>query len=145
MNSTHESANLQLAERAYEALLADDLDAFLALCASEVVLVYPGDGAIRYGGHFQGADGIRHWSDLHDEAEEILAFDIQHMMSSGGFVFVVGRFEGRALETDQRWGTRFVHVLTIEAGVLVRFEAFFDTAVAFEAHGGPPPRMSVDP
>jgi ketosteroid isomerase-like protein len=128
------ATNLELAERAYEAMLSDDFEEFVALCAPQAEVEYPGEGVLPYGGRFLGHEGMRRWGDLHDEHEEILDFQIQQQLPSGDFVLTIGRFEGRARDTGRDWETRFAHAMTFQAGLLTRFEAFFDTAAAAEAH-----------
>lgn len=72
--------------------------------------------------------------EAHDEAEEILAFEPAEFIQDGDRVVVLGRFEGRARDTGRTWSTAFVHLLTFADGLLTRWQAFFDTAAAIDAH-----------
>ena len=129
--------NARIVERLYEALEADDMDAAVALCSPEVEWHYPAFGALSYGGQWTGRDGILRWADAHDEAEEILDFRVEDLVAAGDHVFAVGYFRGRARPDGDTWETRFVHALTIRDGQVIRFEAFFDTAAAVDAHRKP--------
>lgn len=126
---------IQLAEQLYAAVVEDDSGRFLELCASHAVIAYPGEGRLPYGGEWQGRSGIEAFLTAHDGAEEILVFEPIDMIEGGQTVAVLGRFEGLAKPGAATWSTRFVHALTFDdAGLLARWEAFFDTSAAVEAH-----------
>jgi ketosteroid isomerase-like protein len=125
---------IELAERLYEAVVQDDSVPFLALCADDVVIDYPGKGLLPYGGTWNGRDGARAFLDAHDATEEILAFDVGQIVADGDSVLALGNFEGRSKATNELWSTSFVHVLTFEAGLLTRWQAYFDSSAAVEAH-----------
>jgi hypothetical protein len=127
-------APIELAEQLYAAALEDDPAPFLARCAPDAVIVYPGEGLLPYGGQWRGRSEIEAFLSAHDEAEEIVSFDVIDMLESGEAVTVVGRFEGRAKPGSATWSSRFVHLLTFRGGLLERWEAFFDTAAALDAH-----------
>ena len=129
-----ESRALNVVERLYAALDDDDVDAFLRLCAEDVVFRYPAEGVLPYGGTWTGRDGVRQFLELHDGAEEILKFELGEMAASGASVFVRGVFEGRAKPEGSVWSTQFVHALVVVDGELAQWEAFFDSAAAVEAH-----------
>ncbi len=129
--------NLQVAERIYARLEADDIPGLLELCGPAVELVYPADGQLPYGGEWRGHDGVIAWSEAHDAAEEILDFEVHSMRAADDDdVLVVGRFQGRARPSGRVWETRFIHLLTFAGPRLQRLEAVFDTAAAVEAHRG---------
>lgn len=125
----------RVAEAMYRALDADDVPGFLDLCADDVTIRYPADGRLAYGGEWNGPDRAAAFLDTHDDAEEILVFDVHEMLERDGTVCALGTFTGRVKPTGREWSTRFVHLLTVEEGRLKAWEAFFDTAAAIEAHG----------
>lgn len=125
---------VDLAERLYAALEEDDVTPFLGLCAPDVVIEYPAEKRLPYGGTWRGREGVDQFLTAHDAAEEILLFEPVDMVASDDTVIVLGRFQGKAKPTSVLWSTRFVHVLTFRDGLLRRWESFFDTAAAVEAH-----------
>lgn len=125
---------LELVERLYHALEQDDTDPFLELCSESAVFEYPAQGLLSYGGRWERREGIGRFLDAHDEAEEIIRFEPGDMVAKDDTVLVIGFFEGRAKPSGRTWSTRFVHVLTLEGGRLGRWQAFFDSAAAVEAH-----------
>ena len=128
------SPTLHFAESLYDALDGEDIEPFVGLCAEDVTIRYPAAGLLPYGGTWHGRDGVRAFLEAHDEAEEILAFEPSHMTADGDRVFVLGTFEGRAKPTGVVWSTEFVHVLSVVSGRLMRWDGYFDTAVALQAH-----------
>jgi uncharacterized protein len=127
-------ANLDLVRRAYDALDRDDIPAFLELCATDAEWAYPAEGRLPYGGRWRGQDEITRFFDTHDEAEEILDFRVDEMLADGDLVSALGSFRGRAKPSGRVWETRFAHAITIRGGLIQRFEAYFDTDAAVQAH-----------
>lgn len=125
---------LDLAERVYAALDEEDVGPFLALCAPNATVEYPASGRLPYGGTWSGRGAIERFLGAHEEAEEILVFEPGQMHAAGDVVFVLGHFEGKARDTGRTWSTQFVHILRFRDGLLARWQSFFDTAAALEAH-----------
>lgn len=126
--------NLELAKGLYQTLEENDIPAFLELCAEDAVFEYPAENLLPYGGRWRGREEIARFLDLHDEAEEILDLDVRTMVPADDGVLVLGRFQGRAKPSGRTWETSFVHALSMKAGRLERWQAYFDSAVAVEAH-----------
>jgi ketosteroid isomerase-like protein len=127
---------LRTAEQLYAALETDDVAGFLSLCADDATVSYPAQGKLGYGGVWDGKDGVEGFLDAHDMAEEILAFEVEQLIGEDSTVMARGSFTGRAKPVGTEWSTEFVHILEIVDGRLRRWEAFFDTAAAIEAHSG---------
>jgi ketosteroid isomerase-like protein len=121
-------------EGAYAALDAGDIEAFLAFFAADAFVRYPADGKLPYGGTWRGHQEIGRFLDVHDETEEIVVFDVQTVETAGEWVFARGRFVGRTRRTGVEWTTEFIHTFHVRRGVIVEWDAFFDTAAAMEAH-----------
>ena len=120
--------------RAYAALDDDDVEAFLAFFADDAIVRYPAAGSLPYGGTWRGIAKIRRFLDVHDETEEIVVFQVRTIEAAGERVFARGRFAGRSKRTGREWQTEFVHAFGVAHGLIVGWDAFFDTAAAAEAH-----------
>ena len=131
-----EAENLESIRQGYEALERDDVDGFLGMCAPDVEWCYPAQGRLAYGGTWRGREGIAKFLAAHDAAEEIVDLRLDELLTQGDRVVVVGRFRGRARPSRRPWETRFVHCITLNNGLWQRFEAYFDTAAAVDAHSG---------
>jgi ketosteroid isomerase-like protein len=134
MSGMSNDQSADVVERLYAALDAGDVAAFLELCAGDAVFQYPAEGLLPYGGTWRGREGIGEFLELHDQAEEILRFEPADMLTEGATTLVLGFFEGRTKPGRHVWSTSFVHALAITGSQLQRWEAFFDSAVAVEAH-----------
>ena len=111
-----------------------DVPTIVAFLADDAIVSYPAEGSLPYGGSWQGPDAIGRFLDLHEETEEILDFEPDSMAVDGGRVFVRGRFEGRSMATGRSWATRWVHAFEVVDGRIQRWESYFDTAAALQAH-----------
>lgn len=125
---------VELAEAIYEAVVSDDPRPFLERCWPDAVIEYPAAGRLSYGGAWAGHEGILAFLEAHDAAEVIDVFEPDEMLEIGDTAIVLGRFEGRAKPSMTPWSTRFVHVLRFSRGRLRRWDAYFDTAAAIDAH-----------
>ena len=123
-----------LIERFYAALDVGDVPTIVAFLADDAIVSYPAAGALPYGGSWHGPDAIGRFLDLHEETEEILEFEPASILVDGVQVLVRGRFRGRSRTTGRTWETRWVHAFEVENGTIQRWEAYFDTAAALEAH-----------
>lgn len=126
------SASTGLVERFYAAL--DDLPALVELIAPDIVIRYPAAGLLAYGGEWHGAEQVVRFLEAHDDAEEIVDFELRELVASGEQVVALGLFRGRAKPAGRPWTTEFVHAFTVVGGRVQRFQAFFDTAAALAAH-----------
>lgn len=125
--------NIALVEQLYAALDADDVPRALELCSDDVEWSYPAVAGLTYGGEWRGRDGVAAFLDAHDRAEEILEFRVDETVAQGDHVAAFGLYRGRAKPDGSIWETRFVHLLTVEAGLIQGFAAYFDTAAALAA------------
>ena len=123
-----------LIERFYAALDGGDVPTIVAFLADDATVSYPAEGALPYGGSWQGPDAIGRFLDVHDETEEILDFEPDRMAVDEEQVLVRGLFSGRSRITGRTWTTRWVHAFEVHDGRIHRWEAYFDTAAAIEAH-----------
>lgn len=126
--------NVDVARRVYDALENDDVQGLLSLCSDNIEWRYPAEGLLSYGGLWTGPDATIRFLDAHDAAEDILEFRVDDLVAGADRVLGLGFFRGRAKDSGTIWQTRFVHDLTIRAGKLVVFEAYFDSAAAVAAH-----------
>jgi len=120
-------------ERLYEAVAGDDNAAIIAWCTADSVWTYPPVEGLSYGGTWRGRDGVAAFLDAHDEAEEILEFEIERTVIDADVAVVIGSYTGRAKASGRTWQTPFAHVLTVRSGLVASFTAYFDTAAALSA------------
>ena len=127
-----QEGSIGVVERFYAAF--DDLPALFELITPDVVIRYPAAGVLAYGGDWHGTEEVVRFLTAHDDAEEIVDFELRELVASGERVVALGLFRGRAKPAGRPWTTEFVHAFTVQGGRVHRFQAFFDTAAALAAH-----------
>jgi ketosteroid isomerase-like protein len=125
--------NVALVEDLYAALDAAEVPRALELCHADVEWSYPPVAGLPYGGEWRGRGGLAAFLDAHDGAAEILEFRVEGTVAEGDRVAAFGLYRGRAKPDRRTWETRFVHVVTVEAGLIRGLTAYFDTAAAVAA------------
>lgn len=128
-----EADNVALVQQLYAALDADDVQRALELCSDEVAWSYPPVAGLPFGGEWRGRDGLSTFLDTHDAAEEILEFRVDGTVAQGDLVAAFGLYRGRAKPLGRIWETRFLHLVTAQAGRIRGLTAYFDTAAAVRA------------
>jgi ketosteroid isomerase-like protein len=127
--------NVVLVRRLYDAFEALDLDAILEIVSPDVVVVQAPE--LPWGGEFQGHDGLGRFFGL---LSEHIRSKVTHeeIFAAGDRVVQVGRTRGTVTATGQPFDIAEMHLLTVNDGKVVRFEAHIDTPAMLEALEQPP-------
>jgi ketosteroid isomerase-like protein len=120
----------------YWAFRAGDIPAILAKLSPDVIWGEPDNPFNPAAGTRVGHTGFLEWVNIGEASEEVLALEPQHVLTNGDMVAVVGRTTCRAKSTGRTYRTDFVHLVTLRAGKIVRFQEFLDTYAAGEAFRG---------
>jgi uncharacterized protein len=129
-----QASNLERVKAGYAAFAAGDMDVVMALLSPE--LVWHEAETLPYGGVYHGPEAVmenifmaigRDWNDY---VAEPLRF-----IDGGVHVVVLGEYRGIHNESGGRLKVPFAHVWRMEAGQLVEFYQFTDTAGWLAAAG----------
>lgn len=126
-------STLDVVKAAYRAFASGDIPSLVALLDEDVVWGQPDNPHIPSAGTRSGIDGVLEWARIGHATEDVQLVEPRRFAVDGdtvaviGFMRVVARPTGRSYEMD------FVHVVTVRAGRIVRFQEFFDTWAAAEA------------
>ena len=85
-------------------------------------------GVIPWGGPRRGRQAIQAFFEALAIHLVFEVFDPRRFAAEGDLVFVQGRTVARVTATGRGFDMPWVHVFTIEAGRVKRFEEFYDTA-----------------
>ncbi|MFP4013294.1 MAG: nuclear transport factor 2 family protein [Chitinispirillaceae bacterium] len=129
-----EAQNIGILKNAYALLDKDDYDGFVEMCTSDAVWLYPVIKHIPYSGRWIGRQQISRFLKLHNEVEEVIDFRPGEFLAQGNRVAVPGFYRGHVISNGRVWDSNFVHLVTLKEGRIDRYEAFFDTAAAMDAH-----------
>ena len=126
-------SNVDIARRSYEAFERKDLAGVVAEMSEEIR--WEQAQGLPHGGLYEGLPAVvehifgpldaEWWAEFHAVPAEFL--------DAGEHVVVLGRYTGRAKVTGKPLDVPYVHVWTVEAGKVVRFRQFLDTAGWVEA------------
>jgi uncharacterized protein len=60
-----------------------------------------------------------------------VVFEPQEFIEAGDSVTVLGYLEAFALDTNQKFQSEWVHVITVRDGKIIRWRGFYDTAARY--------------
>lgn len=125
--------NLKIVHQLYSAFSKRDIDTIVELLSSDVEWGEPENPFNPAGGTRHGHQGFIEWLNIGRQAEDILILEPKKMLTDDDSVAVVGYMKCRAIPTGKTYESDFVHVVTIKAGKVTKFQEFFDTYIAGEA------------
>ena len=125
--------NIEIVKKVYEAFARRDINSILDLLSSEVEWGEPENPFNPAAGTRYGHKGFLEWSNIGQEAEEILELELKKFLDDDDTVAVVGYTKCLAKPTGKIYETDFVNLVTLNNGKVIRFREFFDTYAAGEA------------
>jgi uncharacterized protein len=126
-------ANVEIVQRMYAAFARRDIPAILAMLSPDVEWGEPPNPFNPAGGTRRGHEGFLEWIEIGRQSEDIVVLEPRKMLVDDDSVAVVGFMRCRAIPTGKEYESDFVHVVTLEAGKVAKFQEFFDTYAAGEA------------
>jgi uncharacterized protein len=122
--------NLAVVQRLYGAFADRDLEAILAVCSPDIVVVQADE--LPWGGTHHGHDGLVEF--LAALAGTITSrVETKTMFVAGDHVIQGGTTAGTVNASGAAFSIDEVHVFTVADGVIVRFEAYIDTPAMLDA------------
>jgi len=131
MNTQEE--NINIVKSLYDAFGKRDINGILAMLHPDVEWGEPPNPFNPAGGTHHGHAGFLEWANIGRQSEEILVLQPIKMLTDHDSVAIVGTMKCLALPTGKTYESDFVHLVTIEAGKVKKFQEFFDTYLAGEA------------
>ena len=118
---------------AYRAFAARDIGALVGSLAPDVVWVQPDNPHIPSAGTWRGVEGVKEWLSIGAATESVERLELRHILIDGDTAVVIGFMRVVARATARTYEMDFVHVVTVRAGKIVRFQESFDTYTAAQA------------
>jgi ketosteroid isomerase-like protein len=129
-----EHPNVALVRSFYDALAARDLDTIGVLASPEIEITQTDE--LPWGGRFHGHDGLGQFF-LALVGTITSQVTIERIYASGDEVVQVGRTAGTVNVSGAEFDVAEVHVLTVQDGLITRFDARIDTPAMLEALNAP--------
>jgi ketosteroid isomerase-like protein len=124
--------DVEKVEEIYRAFGKRDLQAIIMLMANDVEIRQSAE--LPWGGCYRGHDGVNSFlAQLSENLENRLT--LEGVIDAGEQVVVSGRTSGKARSTGLEFDIPFVHVWTVQEGLITRFEPYIDNATMLVALG----------
>lgn len=124
---------LQTVQQAYAAFGAGDIPALLALCSPQVRWQFTADRDAPYTATVRGPGQLAEWLGTVAASDEIHVFEPQAMLPGPGHVTVIGMERTTLRATGKTFECPWVHVFTVQAGLITEFWGLIDTQAVAEA------------
>lgn len=125
--------NIKIVQQIYSAFARRDINTIVGLLSADVEWGEPENPFNPAGGTRYGHNGFIEWLNIGRQAEDILVLEPRKMLTDNDSVAVVGYIKCLAIPTGKTYESDFVHLVTIKAGKVTKFQEFFDTYIAGEA------------
>ncbi len=122
-----------LVRKGYQAFQNGDMETLGSLFADNIEWRIPKVEGAPYDSNIRGRQRVMEFFQQLNETEELLLFEPEDFIASGGKVAVTGRSRMKVRATGRISETQWVHIFTLEDGRVVRFFEMFDTAEAQRA------------
>ena len=128
-----EATNTQVIQTAFACFAQGDVAGILNTLTDDVTWhVAPVENA-PYTGTRHGTAGAADFFATMAASEDTLKFEPREFIAQDDKVVVVGHYEGKVKTTGRTYETYFVHVFTLQAGKIVSFREYTDTAAQQQA------------
>jgi uncharacterized protein len=126
--------NLAVVQKLYDAYRTKDLPLIFSLLAPSIQ-IYQSD-LLPWGGLYRGYDGAqRFFAALTRHIDSRV--DVERFVEAGDQIVVIGWSRGRVNATGKPFEVAVVHVCTVAANRVTRFEAYIDTPAMIVALAAP--------
>jgi uncharacterized protein len=130
----NEQQNVRMVQQAYEAFSRGDIQGVLRTLSEQVEWHTPTVEGVPFGGEYRGPEEVARFFSAMNESEEITRFEPREFIAQGEKVVALGRFAATVRATGREVEGEWVHVFTIRDGKVVKFQEYFDTAMAANAY-----------
>ena len=125
---------LAVVQTLYAAFGENDMAGILTLVDPGVVWIFHGpENVIPYAGTHKGRAGVEQFFTVIAETIDVKAIGRRHVSAEGNVVSVVGWERAIHRETGGEYVANWVHVFTVQNGLITRFEEIADSGALIEA------------
>jgi uncharacterized protein len=124
--------NVEIMRRAYEAMNRDGLDAVVRFAHADIEFVPPPELPT---GPARGVEAVEQFARQWVETFDDFRIEPERFIDAGNQVVVFVRDSGRVKGSDAEIHNRFIHVWTLAAGKVMKWQTFTDESRALEAAG----------
>lgn len=129
----------QLVMQAYQFYKDKNIKGILGLNDDNVEWIGPESDIIPFAGSFHGKDQVAQFFSKLEQSQDVVRFEPQIFIAEDDKVAVTGIARWTVKATGQTYDSPWVHIFTVRANKIVRFEQHGHTAAAEAAYRSSPP------
>ncbi|CAH0194020.1 nuclear transport factor 2 family protein [Chryseobacterium sp. Bi04] len=127
-------ANMEVVKKNYAAFGAGDIPGVQAVVSENTVWIYHGAPPIPYTGTYNGKEGVKTFINNIINNVKVLNFKVDKMVAGENNTVIVTGEETQEINSNKKILTqKWIHVYTVENGLITKLEEFANTAAAVEA------------
>lgn len=126
--------NAAIVRKLYECFGQGDLDGVLSRMTADIQWHIPQIAGVSLSGPRRGQDSIREFFLGLAQSQEIGEMEVNHVVSQGDIVVVLGRYSRRVKPTGRRFSSEFAHAFQLSQGKVEKFQEYLDTAAVAAAY-----------
>jgi ketosteroid isomerase-like protein len=129
------ASSVELVQSLFEAFGRGDVPTILSRLSPDCEWINAGEG-IPAAGSYTGPAGAAEFFRKLGESEEVTRFEPKEFFTSGDDVVAYGYEECRIRSNGHQVSTNWMMLFRVRAGMVTRFESFYNTAAYALAHRG---------
>lgn len=129
----NEDANIQTLREAYLKFQTGDFSGLIEHFDDDIYFIVPEIENVPYGGLWHRKPAAIKFFEILTSAEDISDYEAREFIATGDKVVVLGRMTSTVRSTGRHYSTEWVHVHTMQAGMITNFTVYLDTAAALRA------------
>ena len=126
-------SNTEIVQDAYGKFGSGDIAGLVGLCSEDIHWQTPEIENASFGGKCQGHAAVGEFFGALVADEDITLFEPMEFIADGDKVVVLGRSASNVKSTGRSYETDWVHIFTVNDGMITSFVEFFDNAAATRA------------
>ncbi len=125
---------IKIAKDFYTVVTEGEMEKGMLLLSPDVVWIFYGpEDIIDFAGTYKGHEGVKQFFADADKTVDVSEFTPDLFAVDGNVVLVSGWEKGASRATGGEYGVNWTHLLTIENGLITKFEEITDSAAIMEA------------
>ena len=125
--------NTEIVQKAYECFGSGDIPGLLELLSDDIGWTIPKVENAPFAGARQGKPAVGEFFSLLAANEDITHFVPKEFIAQNDKVVVLGESTATVRSTGKTYSTDWVHIFTVNDGIVTNFLEFFDNAAATRA------------
>jgi ketosteroid isomerase-like protein len=129
-----EQENTAVVQQAYHNFQTGNIEGLVNQMSTDITWQLPEVEGVPLSGTRTGREGALDFFTTLARDQDVLSFEPKEFVAQGDKVISLGSYAWRIKETGREYASDFVHIFTIQDGVVTSFREHFDTAALAGAY-----------